>query len=184
MRSRHANAVRRPMTIRVRRNRTLDERLAMQFPRLRRVVARALWSLPERSRFRRAFLHRAVRLCIEAANRGDHDVAFALYASDSESIFPPELATLGERGPRGRVARVKWERKWRTEWGEFSYLPDEFVDLGDRILLLGRMTGSGVGSGAAVDTEWAMIITPVAGEVVREEVLFDRAEALKAVELV
>jgi hypothetical protein len=168
------------MTLSQRGRRTLEERLAMRFPRLRQMAVRAVWSLPARSRFRRAFLHRSVRLCIEAANRGDHEVAFAPFAADSESIFPPELAVLGEHGPRGRDARVTWERMWRKEWGEFSYLPEEFVDLGNRILLLGRMSGSGAGSGAAVDTDWAMIITPVAGEVVREQVLFDQAAALKA----
>jgi ketosteroid isomerase-like protein len=180
MRAGDTKGVRKSMSVRGRTRRTPEERIALRFPRMRRSLARAIWSLPARSRLRRALLQRAVRLCIDAVNRRDLESGFALFASDSESIFPPELATLGERGPRGRQARIRWEQRWRTDWGEFHYLPEEFVDLGDRILLLGRISGSGSGSGAAVDNEWGMIITPVGGELVREQVFLDRQRALEA----
>jgi hypothetical protein len=34
------------------------------------------------------------------------------------------------------------------EWSEFQVIPEEFRDLGDRVLVLGRIKGRGKGSGA------------------------------------
>jgi hypothetical protein len=66
------------------------------------------------------------------------------------------------------------------EWGDFRYQPDQMIDLGDRILLLGRMIGSGPSSGVGVDSEWADLCMLANGQVIREQVFFDRVEALTA----
>ena len=54
------------------------------------------------------------------------------------------------------------------------------IDLGDRVLVVGRVKGSGLSSGAAVDSEWADLFTVSAGRVIREQVFFDHAEGLEA----
>jgi ketosteroid isomerase-like protein len=81
---------------------------------------------------------------------------------------------------RGREERILVKRRWRSDWGEFRYEPDELLDLGDRVLVLGRMIGTGPGSGATLDTEWAALITLSQGQIVREQVYFNRGEALEA----
>jgi ketosteroid isomerase-like protein len=81
---------------------------------------------------------------------------------------------------RGLEARVRYEQNWRAEWGDFRYQPDELRDVGDRILAIGRISSSGLSSGAAIDTDFANLFTFSAGKVIREQVFFDRAEALEA----
>jgi hypothetical protein len=53
-------------------------------------------------------------------------------------------------------------------------------DLGDRLLLIGRISSSGLSSGAALDTHFANLFTISAGLVIREQVFFSHAEALEA----
>jgi ketosteroid isomerase-like protein len=65
--------------------------------------------------------------------------------------------------------------------GDFRFEPEELADLGDgRVVVIGRQKGSGLSSGAAFDTDWAVLITLSAGLVSREQFFFDRAEALAA----
>lgn len=125
-------------------------------------------------------LARAVRAGIEAANRRDYEAAFALYHRAVELLVPPGLASIGlEPSVRGRDARVRFEVKWRAEWGDFAYVPEELIDLGTQVLVIGRMRGSGPSSGAAFDIEWADLFTVDGGRVVREQVFLEHAEALQ-----
>jgi hypothetical protein len=67
--------------------------------------------------------------------------------------------------------------------GRFRYEPDELRDLGDRLLVIGRIRTSGASSGAATDSDFANVFTLSAGRVISEHVYFNRAEALEAVGL-
>jgi hypothetical protein len=53
----------------------------------------------------------------------------------------------------------------------------ELIDLGDRLLMLGRMKCTGEASGIAVDTEVTVLITLKNGKVIREEQYAEPAEA-------
>jgi ketosteroid isomerase-like protein len=161
--------------------RRLGERLALRVPYIQSLVTRVWWKRPPRSRLRQAIVRRLVRQSFEAANRGDYEVTFALYDRDVELIPPTGLVRLGDEASyRGLEARVRYERNWRAEWGDFRYEPDELRDLGDRFLVMGRIRSSGLSSGAAIDTDFANLFTLSAGKVIREQVFFNRAEALKA----
>ena len=63
-----------------------------------------------------------------------------------------------------------------TTWIE----PEEIVDVGGRFLLLGKITASGLSSGAGMVTEWGNLVTMEAGRIIREQLFFDRAEAVNA----
>jgi hypothetical protein len=54
------------------------------------------------------------------------------------------------------------------------------IDLGDRLLILGRVKGSGLRSGAPFDDQWANLLTISAGRVIREQPFFSHHEALDA----
>jgi ketosteroid isomerase-like protein len=127
----------------------------------------------------------AVGLALEAENRGDVEVTFALHHADSEAIFPPQLVALGfERVYRGREARIGAERRWIAEMGEFRFEPEELIDLGDnRLLAVGRIKGSGLSSGAEFDNDWGLLLTIAGGQVIREQFFLDRREALEAARL-
>jgi ketosteroid isomerase-like protein len=180
------SVVRQPIRICDRSHRRLEERIAVRFPNLAVAVNRAWFRLPARWRVRRLLMSRVARRGIEASNRGDYEVAYLPFHPDMEYLAPPGTVVLGtfpER-MRGRRERIEFERSWRGDWGEFRYEPEELIDLTDRLLLIGRMIGSGRRSGAAMDVEWAGLYTISRGQVIREEIFFDdNAAALKAVGL-
>jgi ketosteroid isomerase-like protein len=130
---------------------------------------------------RQALVRLAVRAGFEAINRGDYEPPFAFYAQEGELITPPQLVGLGfdpvYLGPEQRIA---FQRKWVAEWGEFRAEVEEIIDLGDRVLLVGRLKGSGPSSGAAFDEQWADLLTVSVGRIVIERVFFDHEQALEA----
>ena len=66
-------------------------------------------------------------------------------------------------------------------WDEFHTEPDEFIDAGDRIVVVGRWIGKGKGSGIEVEQPTAHVFTLSNGRVVRWELGHaDRREALEA----
>jgi ketosteroid isomerase-like protein len=156
----------------------------VRFPSVLAIASRALLKLSPRSRLRRTFLRRGVSLGISAANRRDFEAAFCRFDPRAETLVPPGLASMGlEASVRGLEERKRFEGKWRTEWGEFAYVAEKLYDLGDRLLVIGRMVGTGSSSGAMFDTEWADLMTHSGGRIVREQVFLDHAEALAFVGL-
>jgi ketosteroid isomerase-like protein len=126
-------------------------------------------------------LRRAVQLGAEATNRGDFEAAFAVYHPDIELLTPAQFVEVGfDPVYRGREERVRFQGMWHAEWGEFRFEPEECIDLGDRVLLVGRVRGSGLASGAPTDNEWADLITVIAGRAIREQAFFDHAQAFRA----
>jgi ketosteroid isomerase-like protein len=107
-----------------------------------------------------------------------------LYHPDVEFITPPTLVGLGfDPVYRGPERRSEFQRGWVAEWGEMRFEPKEMLDLGDRVLFVGRVSGSGVSSGAAFESDWACLFTVSAAQVIREQPFFDLGEALEAVGL-
>jgi ketosteroid isomerase-like protein len=180
--------VRQPVAVADRSRRRLAEHL-VRFPHATAFFAGAIWRLylllPPRSRLRQAIIRRMVESGFEALNRRDFEAAFALYHPAGESIWPPQLVALGfEPVTRGREARVDAHMRWEAEWGEWRIEPDELIDLsGGRLLVTTLTKGSGVSSGATVDMFGAFLVTISAGQIIREQMYTNRAEALEAVGL-
>jgi hypothetical protein len=65
--------VRKPLRVRDRSSRTLDQRLALRFPRLTATYIRLIFRLSPRSRFRQAAVRRGSQLSMEAFTRRDLD---------------------------------------------------------------------------------------------------------------
>jgi ketosteroid isomerase-like protein len=179
--SENVEIVRQPIAVRTHRRRRLEERLALRFPRVASFLVRSVQRLPPPSRLRQAIVRRGVQLGFEATIRGDYKAAFMLWHRDCEANFPTQFRTVGiEARTRGREERVRWQREWSAEWGQFWFEAKEITDLGDRVLVLGRFKGSGLGSGAGFDSEVAAVYTFSGGQVIREQLFFDRDEALEA----
>jgi ketosteroid isomerase-like protein len=177
----NVEVVRQAIAVRAQSRRRMEERLGLRFPRALAFLARAFWRLPPRSRLRQAIIRRAVRLGTEATNRGDYEATFTLFHPDIELAPAPEQVGLGQdplyRGPE---ERLRFQRRWHAEWGEFRFEPEEVIDLGDRLLLVGRIKGSGLSSGAGFDRAWATLFTVSGGRVIREQAFLDHAAALEA----
>ena len=177
----NVEVVRQPIALRGRSSRGLDERIFVRFPSAVAFVTRALWRLSPRSRPRRALLLHVSQLGFDAINRGDFASSFMLYHPHVEFITPPSFVALGfDRVYRGREGRSEFQRGWTSEWGEMRFEPEEMLDLGDRLLFVGRVNGSGLSSGAGFESDWANVLTISAGQVMREQPFFDRREALEA----
>jgi ketosteroid isomerase-like protein len=152
------------------------------------LLARAGWrlyqELPPRSRVRRTITRRVVQRGFDATNRRDFKTAFALYRPDVESVLPPELVAVGfEPVYRDREARIEAQRRWVAAWDDLRFQLDELIDLGARLVVVTRMKGTGLSSGATSEVDCVFIYTISAGRVVREQVYFNRADAFKAVGL-
>jgi ketosteroid isomerase-like protein len=109
-------------------------------------------------------------------------VSFALFHPDVESIWDQKLVALGFKPvARGLPARLDAQRQWEAEWGRLQLDPEELIDLGDsRVLVLLRVKGSGLISGAPIDNECAYLYSISAGRVIREQIFLDHADAFEA----
>ena len=98
----------------------------------------------------------------------DPDVEWGLFA------FAPTQGYAGREGVK----------RWLADIGEmFEGLriePSEFVELGDKVVVVSRMSGRGRGSSAAVEQPLVSVWTFREGRVVRLESFQEREEALRA----
>ena len=84
---------------------------------------------------------------------------------------------------RGREGIETYFEDIRSTWEELRVLGDEFRDLGGSVLVLGRVHGSGRGSGAQVEAPTGIIFDFRGVKVSRVRTYLDHADALKAVGL-
>lgn len=116
----------------------------------------------------------------DAYNRRDVDTFFAELATPDLEWWPA-MRTAYEGGCyRGREGIQQFWADTAETWEELQVGPEEFRDLGDRVLVLGRLQGRGRGSGAPVDAPMANILDFRGGRIWRSRVYLDRAEALRA----
>jgi ketosteroid isomerase-like protein len=174
--------VRKPVRLRERPSRTLDQRLDLRIPTLPSIYRRLLSRLPPSSRLRQAALWRAVRLGIEAFNRHDFEAVLINYHTDFEFRPPRELTDSGIADPsyRGHAGYVRFVSGWVSAWGAFRFEPQELIDLGNRGVILAKMTGRGGGSGVVVDQRFASVYDERDGMIIRQHDYLDHAEALEA----
>ena len=164
--------------------RSLDQQILVRFPGLVRRIATAWFRFPPHSRLRRAFLARVVRQGFEAANRRDFDVVvlaldpeieFQIAESPASRFLPPDLLGV-HRGPEGY--RRVWEKG--LEALDYKIFCEEVIDLGDRLVLIGRQTGHGRSSGISLDLPLFQVHTLRRGLIVHQVDFSDRGEALRA----
>jgi ketosteroid isomerase-like protein len=121
------------------------------------------------------------RQVIDAYNRRDVDGLFAELATPDFEYYPAITRALdGGVGYRGREGVERFAADTSENWEELQALPEEFRDLGDRVLVLGRLKGRGKGSGAPVDTPTVNIFDFRGDRIWRSRVYLDRAEGLQA----
>jgi ketosteroid isomerase-like protein len=115
-----------------------------------------------------------------AVNRRDIDT-FAEVTTQDFEWFPVFAARVEGDVYRGREGIEAFLAEVDETWEEFLPVPEEYRDLGDRVLALGRLQTKGRGSGVPVDSPWAGIYDLRGGEVSRIRTYLDHGEALRAV---
>jgi ketosteroid isomerase-like protein len=178
--------VRKPLRVRDRSNRTLDQRLSLRFPRLTDRYIRLLARLPPTSRLRQVALWRGVRDGVEAWNCRDLDAFLIAYHADCEHYPPREFVEAGLWEPcyRGREGYAKLMASWSDTGTDARIEPVELIDLGTRLVLLSEMAAltSRLGDVPLTRT-YAHVYTLEDGRVRTLREYTDHAEALAAVGL-
>ena len=87
------------------------------------------------------------------------------------------------RSARGLSALDAGMRNWLAPWDECRWVADEFIPVGEGVLVLFTARGRGKGSTLEVEAHWAHLWTFRQGKATRVEGFTDRDEALKAVGL-
>ena len=165
-----------------RRTRSLDESLFVRLPALLPMIVAAVMRLPTRSRIRRTLLAFVVRRAWAASDRGDLDLCLIGYDPDVE-IRWPETGSVAFPDLRGRYRGHNGYREvWRAlhEPWKVEAQPQELIDAGQRLLLIGQMKLLGKGSGIRASAPQFQVLTLRSGRIVREEWFNSREEALEA----
>jgi ketosteroid isomerase-like protein len=120
-----------------------------------------------------------VRRALDAFSGRDADLA-ASFATPDFEWFPAMPGTVESASYRGREGVGGYLRDVLDTWEELRVLPEEFRDVGDRVLMLGRMEGRGLASGVPVDAPIGMVFECRGGKISRICSFLDHAEAVRA----
>jgi ketosteroid isomerase-like protein len=96
-------------------------------------------------------------------------------------IHDHDLPDAGEY--RGHAGYRRWLEEWATAWSDFSLELDEFIDAGDRVVVVFRLKATGRGSGVTVERRDGLVVTLRDGLAVRLDYYNTREQALEAVGL-
>jgi ketosteroid isomerase-like protein len=119
---------------------------------------------------------------IDAFNRGDVE-ALAADTTEDVELFAALGGAVEGAGFHGRAGIEAYIQITAETWSEFRILAEDFSDLGDRVLVAGRIWGRGKGSRVPVEAPNTIVMDFRGGRAWRIRSYFDRAEALKAVGL-
>ena len=115
-----------------------------------------------------------VRASMQAADRGDAETALSYYSETV--VFHPLVA-----GPyHGRTGVAEQMLTWMEEFDDFWFTSEDFIDAGDRVVLLWRQGGVGKASGIRVENEGATVFSLEEGLINHAQVYTDRGKALEA----
>src|SRR5690242_2116154 len=120
------------------------------------------------------------RRVVDAYNRRDVEGLFAELATSDFEWYPAIVRGLDGSVYRGRAGVERFNVDTSENWAELQSLPEEFRDLGDRVLILGRLKGRGKASGAPVDAPQAIVLDFRGDRIWRSRVYLDHAEGLRA----
>jgi ketosteroid isomerase-like protein len=118
------------------------------------------------------------RLMGEYFNSGDREAFGGLFAPDAEII--PLRAALEGTVYRGPNSAADFWADTDESWATIGFDPDEIRDLGDRVLLIGRLRAKGRQTGVEVDSRMGLIASFADGKVTRFQTYATVAEALEA----
>ena len=95
------------------------------------------------------------------------------------SHWPQEFPTGGTyHGPEGHARAM---REWLSAWEDFQIEAEDFISVGDRVVVPFRVRARGRESGVEVERRWAHVWTMREGKAVGFEVFLSKEDALAAV---
>jgi ketosteroid isomerase-like protein len=115
---------------------------------------------------------------MEASNRGDWDAVFELLDPDIEWGYQPAHPELPSF--RGHDGVRDFLSLWADAWDEYRFEPEEFVEVGDSVVVGGRECGRPKGGEEEIDQEVYAVWTLRDGKAVRYRLFTRRSEAMLA----
>jgi ketosteroid isomerase-like protein len=115
---------------------------------------------------------------IEAINCGDVEALVPLATEDLE-LFPALTAAVEGGSFHGHAGIRAYFQMSAETWDEFRVLAEDFRDLGERVVVVGRAMGCGKGSRVPVETPNAIVLDFRGEKVWRLRSYFGEAEALE-----
>jgi ketosteroid isomerase-like protein len=115
---------------------------------------------------------------VDSFNR--RDIAAVVSDFDEDAEWVEDQRYPGAETFHGRSGVERSIRKWWDAWGEITMELDETLDLGDRVVLAGRVKARGHDSDVTVEAPFGGVYEFRAGKVVRVQILGSRDEALEA----
>jgi ketosteroid isomerase-like protein len=121
-----------------------------------------------------------VRPIYDEWGQGNFAPNFEVYADDMEWGWSEEFPGLAgvyrdSSDPNPRL------QAWLSEWEEWRAVPEEFLELGDWVVVLASYRGRGRGSGVEIEQSGAHVFKLRDGKVVRLEIFASRERALASV---
>jgi ketosteroid isomerase-like protein len=80
----------------------------------------------------------------------------------------------------GRAGFARWMENWAGAWEDYRMETEEFIDAGDRVVVVIQMTATARG-GMKLDRSDALVYTLREGKIVRLDYFNNKPEALEAV---
>ena len=120
-----------------------------------------------------------VRRGYEALATGDVEGFLSLLDPQIEWTHPEGLPYSGTH--RGMAGMQEVLRLWGATYEEMQVIPEEYLEVGDYVVVLARYHGRGRGSGIEIQQEGAHVFKLRDGKVVRLEIFASRDKALESV---
>jgi ketosteroid isomerase-like protein len=84
---------------------------------------------------------------------------------------------------RGHAGFARWLEDWSAAWSEDAFEPEEFLDVGERVVVFILQKTTGQGSGVTLERQDAMVFELRDGKILRLDYYNSRQQALEAVGL-
>jgi ketosteroid isomerase-like protein len=122
-----------------------------------------------------------IRPIYEEWGRGNWRPAFDVYHPEMEWGWSDEFPGLAgvfadNEQPNPRL------RAWLSPWDHWRAVAEDFLEIGDHVVVLATYLGRGKGSGVEIRQEGAHVFELRDGKVVRLEIFASRERALQSVE--
>ncbi|TMM15446.1 MAG: DUF4440 domain-containing protein [Actinobacteria bacterium] len=116
-----------------------------------------------------------VKRALDAFSRGDANAFAELTTPDLE--WTTGLGAVEGEIFRGREGVETYFARLASAWDEFRFVAEEFRDLADVVLVLGRLEGRGRGGGVPVDSPVGAVWDLRGGKIWRLRAYLDHAKA-------
>jgi uncharacterized protein len=120
-----------------------------------------------------------VRRSLDAFNRGDVEAALADLHPEVEGIGDPRVPG-GQKTRRGDTEVKRYFESLSRHWESLRIVPERLVDLGDDVLVLGRMTARSRRGGPEIERALDQMVTLRDGKIIRNRMFSSRDQALEA----